>query len=121
MSAALFDRVTVGLARSLSLLSRRHQVLAQNLANVETPGYRARDLEFAEALEAAFRPADSVWEPVARVVEDRSGIMRADGNSVDLDTQMVKLAQNGLAYTALSRLLARKFDELRLAIEEGGR
>ena len=49
----LFGRVTEGLGTALDLYQARHQVLAENIANSETPGYRARDLQFADQLAAA--------------------------------------------------------------------
>src|SRR5207249_8760275 len=54
MPNILFDPTIEGLARTLTLHQQRHAVLASNLANVETPGYRARELDFQDALKQAF-------------------------------------------------------------------
>src|SRR5947208_3609509 len=54
MPNILFDPTIEGLARTLTLHQQRHAVLASNLANVETPGYRARELDFQDALRQAF-------------------------------------------------------------------
>ena len=54
MPNILFDPTIEGLARTLTLHQRRHEVLTSNLANVETPGYRARELDFQDALREAF-------------------------------------------------------------------
>lgn len=119
MPSMLFDPTIKGLAEVLTLREKHHAVLASNVANVETPGYRARDLDFEEALEAAF----AGWEhadrqgPTPAVVEDRSVPPRADGNSVDLDIQMAKLSFNASRFTTVTRLLGHRLNLLRQAIE----
>jgi flagellar basal-body rod protein FlgB len=128
MPNILFDPTLRGLAETLTLTQRRHEVLASNLANVETPGFRARDLDFGSALRDAFavhrqgelgedEPPDA---PHVSVVEDRSAPARADGNTVDLDLQMAKLTANGTRYLALARLLGMRIGLLRQAIQGGG-
>jgi flagellar basal-body rod protein FlgB len=119
MPTVLFDTTFQGLARALSLHQRRHEVLASNLANVETPGFRARELDFGSALTEAFaaRPADTGGGLPPRVVEDPGAPPRADGNTVDLDLQMARLSANGGRYVALTRILGHRIALLRQAIE----
>ena len=119
MSNILFDSVMQGLNSALTLHQRRHEVLASNLANVETPRYRAQDLDFRRALHEAFeaRPVAADGPPHAELVEDRSGPPRADGNTVDVDFQMAKLGANGGRYVALARILGMRIALLRQAIE----
>ena len=86
---------------------------------METPGFRARELDFETALKEAFtdveRPAEEA--PKTHVVEDVGAPARADGNTVDLDLQMAKLAANGGRYVALAKLLGQRIALLRQAIE----
>ena len=119
MPNILFDTTTQGLAEALTLHQKRHEVLASNLANVETPGYRAQELDFKDALDAAFENAREVEDaaPAVKAVEDRTAPARADGNTVDLDLQMAKLSANGGRYVALARFLGHRFALLRQAIE----
>ena len=125
MPSILFDPTIDGLARTLTLHQQRHEVLASNLANVETPGYRARELDFEDALKAAFddaghgadRGAPVIDDRAASVVEDKTAPRRADGNTVDMDMQMAKLNANGTSYLALARILGRRVGLLRQAIE----
>ena len=129
MPNILFDPTMRGLAETLTLTQRRHEVLASNLANVETPGFRARDLDFGSALREAFAvrrqselgELDTPDEPHVSVVEDRSAPARADGNTVDLDLQMAKLTANGTRYLALARLLGMRIGLMRQAIDGGTR
>ncbi len=119
MPNILFDSTMRGLAQALTLHQQRHEVLASNLANVETPGYRARELDFETALQDAFAGGEGIEAPVpeTKVVEDRTAPGRADGNTVDVDLQMAKLGANGGRYVALARILGHRIAMLRQAIE----
>jgi flagellar basal-body rod protein FlgB len=117
-----FDPTLEGLARVLTLRQQRHEVLASNLANVETPNYKAKELDFGDALQDAFETSEvnvlgekSVARP--SVVDDPNGPRRADGNTVDLDLQMTKLTANGGDYLKLARILGKRIGLLRTAIE----
>ena len=120
MANILFDPTMQGLAEALTFHQRRHEVLASNLANVETPRFRARDLDFDAALKEAFegRPEDALAATSApHLVEDTTAPPRADGNTVDIDFQMAKLGANGSRYVALARIMALRIALLRQAIE----
>jgi flagellar basal-body rod protein FlgB len=116
MPFQLFDAISNGLARALSLHQQRHEILAANLANVETPGYRARDLEFTDVLAGAFA-AEPVEGPAGRTFVRPSASGRADGNTVDIDMEMARLADNRSRYTTYAEILARRLAALRRAIE----
>jgi len=121
MAATLFDTTMRGLTEALTIHQKRHQVLTSNLANVETPGFRAQDLDFATALKDAFqtKPAEleGLGDSTPHQVEDTTAPARADGNTVDLDLQMAKLGMNGGRYISLARILALRIGLLRQAIE----
>lgn len=118
---------TIELLRQAVLYStRRHQVLAQNLANAETPGYRGQDVVFQDELDTAMRgravpvsaalpePNGSALRTVP--VYSRDGRSRVDGNDVDLDRQMVRLARNTIYYNAMVQILTQRFNGLKGAI-----
>ena len=116
----LFDPIMRGLAQALTLHQRRHEVLSSNLANVETPRFRAKELDFSAALDEAFQVQESGETADGRrpeVIEDVTAPPRADGNTVDLDMQMAKLSANGTSYLALARILGHRIALLRQAIE----
>ena len=95
-------------------------MLASNVANVETPGYRARELDFRDALQQAFEDRGATEQAPDRtptVVADRLAPRRADGSTVDMDQQMAKLNANGMTYLALARILGRRVALLRQAID----
>ena len=113
----LFDTVHIALERAIQGSGIRHEALAQNLANVNTPGYRRQDVDFHGALQAAMTGgADAVAAtPIAASV-DSSAPMRADGNSVDVDSEAANLAQNALEYEALTQVLRVRGDILEIAL-----
>jgi len=116
----IFGPVLRGLGEALSLYGARHGVLTENLANVETPGYRARDLEFSDALRRAFDPTradgDAAAEP--EVVVDRRAPVKPDGNSVDVDLEMARLSDNAFRLVSLSRIVARKYAGIKQLLSE---
>ncbi|RME74836.1 MAG: flagellar biosynthesis protein FlgB [Planctomycetota bacterium] len=106
------DRV----AAWLDAAALRQRVLAQNIANVNTPGYERRDVSFDALLEAARSGGPS---PEARVFVDRDARAGADGNSVEIEREMGELMGNGLLYQTLARVASLRIQQLRTAI--GGR
>jgi flagellar basal-body rod protein FlgB len=116
----LFDTTQIGLERALSGSSVRQQAIAQNLANVNTPGYRRQDVDFASALHAAWDQGSQKVESVdPTVAVDQSAVMRADGSSVDIDTEAAAQAKNGLQYEAISAVMKSRTSILRSAIGIG--
>lgn len=116
----IFDPVIQGLGHALDLYQARHRVLAENVANAETPGYRARDLDFGSTLARAFEAgADSEAGEAAEPLVDTRATLKIDGNSVDLDTEMARLSQNAFKITALSQIIAKKYASLRAVINDG--
>ncbi|HEV7731437.1 MAG TPA: flagellar basal body rod protein FlgB [Candidatus Binatia bacterium] len=121
----LFDPTLQGLSNALTVHERRHRVLATNIANVETPGYRARDTDFRRALDQAFTSAGAPAVPgttdpmdaATRMHEDLEMPARADGNTVDIDLQMAKLSDNTSRYAALARILTKRISLLRQAMD----
>ncbi|MCX7962306.1 MAG: flagellar basal body protein [Burkholderiales bacterium] len=89
-------------ATALALRAHRQSVLASNIANADTPGYRAVDFDFARALrEALARPGAPAPRPVPQPAAQPS----ADGNTVDMDAERAKFADNAVRYEAALRAL----------------
>jgi flagellar basal-body rod protein FlgB len=131
----LFGTVTQGLSAVLDLYQARHEVLAENIANSETPGYRARDLKFDEALVAAMAPPDpktagdpkaagdpAAGAPATPRVEptiDRDAAVKPDGNSVAIDVQVGRLSENAFRIQALTQILSSQYENLKRVIDGG--
>ncbi|MEO6867449.1 MAG: flagellar basal body rod protein FlgB [Gaiellales bacterium] len=122
----LFDVTFKTLDLALGAAGKRQEVLANNLANVNTPGYKRMDVEFdgmlAKAVDAA-RAGDRASIDAMRpgVSTDDSIAVRADGNSVDVDQEMAHLAENNIRYNALVQLSQKKLETLKYVISDGRR
>jgi flagellar basal-body rod protein FlgB len=113
----LFDTVHLALERAITGSSLRHEALADNIANVNTPGYRRRDVDFHSALQAAMPGGkDAVAATPISAAVDGATPMRADGNSVDVDVENANLAQNALEYQALTSVLRVRGDIIEIAM-----
>ncbi len=98
---------------ALDALSLRQRTIADNIANVQTPGYTARKVVFEDALAAAVADGDgSVTATVARSLEPT----REDGNNVNLDTETLSNVDTGLRYDLATRAIDGKFTALRTAM-----
>jgi flagellar basal-body rod protein FlgB len=99
----------------LSLTNQRETVIASNMANVDTPGYRTKDVDFQHELSRAM--ADSSTPHAA--VRDVSGLLeRPDGNNVDIDREAMKLSEVQLQYQMGTQLMKDRFHQVITAINQ---
>ena len=110
--------IVAALGRQLNQAVARQQVAASNLANIDTPGYRAQDVRFAETLDATLQTT-SVGGDVPIVTETSGAAVRRDGNSVQLDREMLNMTRAAGDFSAAQTALAAKFRLVRYAINEG--
>ena len=102
----LFNQPFANLEKGVAYRVKRQNVISSNIANINTPNYKAFDLIMNEKLN----------EP--EIVPTNTPI-KNDGNSVDLDLEMSKLTENQLMFKMLTTTLARRFEQLRSVIAEG--
>ncbi|MBA4065313.1 MAG: flagellar biosynthesis protein FlgB [Isosphaera sp.] len=102
------------LARTLDAAALRHRVIAQNVANVNTPGYRRREVAFEAEL--AREVASPGGPPATPKVVVADGPERVDGNTVDIDQEMNALAKNALLYQAAAQIVSSRVATYRSAI-----
>ena len=119
--STLFGGVIEALRQASAFAVRRHDVLAENVANADTPGFRASDVAFSHELSLAqlvrSRP-DAAHGPEMdlRVVSAPDGPQKLDGNDVDIDKQMARLGQNAIYHNVVVHLLNARFNALKSAI-----
>ena len=118
------------LHRALDYRVAKHNIIASNIANVDTPNYRAKDIYFQDVLENMLEKKavlelrktnkshlDRIEpEPPKPVVYYPLSSFGYDKNGVDIDLEMSKLSENQLLYRATSQFMSGKFEKLRLAI-----
>jgi flagellar basal-body rod protein FlgB len=107
------------LSRSLDLIAQRQSLVSENIANVDTPGYHTRDIDFRQELQRAVSLDQNVTgAPFVREVQGL--IERPDGNNVSIDRESLLMAQNQLQFQTAAQLLHSEFNRLQLAINGGG-
>lgn len=123
------------LSKGLDATALRQQVIANNIANINTPGYKKQDVSFEEQLKYAVDskynsnlkrtdprhlPAPSTLSSIGINVKSLGGSsMRYDGNNVDIDEEMTKLAENNIKYNAIAQLMGGRFNTLKTVINGG--
>ena len=109
----MLDPLVSNLERYMDLLSARQKLVASNIANADTPGYKTRDIDF----QSEFRNAlDTARPRVANV----SGLKtKNDGNNVSIDRESRLLSENSIRFNIASTLLKSRLRALRSAIDEG--
>jgi flagellar basal-body rod protein FlgB len=145
----LFDRTSQVLDKSIALRMARHGLIASNIANAETPNYRARDIDFESTMTNLIDKANEVEKPVLELTETDSRHMSIgdvesgavakedkeqivymsnddivvgnDNNTVNLETETARLQWNSLLYSVSAQLLNRRLQSLSDIIESSSR
>jgi len=121
----LFDTTQLALERSIEGAGKRHEALAANLANANTPGYQRVDVDFHGALSAAMgggQDSRTALQGMAfsPVKDATAGATRADGSTVDVEAESAKLAENALEQQAAVQVAHARLGILRAAMGVGG-
>ena len=135
---SLFEGSITTLQKTLNRGSLRHKVLTANIANIDTPNYKAFEVVMEDELKKNGRPSrpiqllrtrpehlpgqhQSATNVKVKVADPPTLNFRADGNTVDLDKTMGKLAENSILYRAAAQIIKRKFQGLKNVIQGGGK
>ncbi len=131
----LQDPTVDAMGSYMTRLSKRQQIVSSNLANIDTPGYRTKDISFHATMEELLAPSqlplrtsraehDDLsrlsFSPLEPEVFEVSGLpLRADRNNVDLDREMLKLGETSFGFSVIAQLLKGKFRTLASVINDG--
>lgn len=133
----IFDNSFKLFEKALDLRSQKNRLIASNISNIDTPGYKAFDLVVEDELDKISgsskkldmektdqRHLSSNGQLIDgityKVAESSKFSLKKDGNTVDLDNEMTNLAENSLMYNASAQILIKKFQMLKNAIKGGG-
>jgi flagellar basal-body rod protein FlgB len=123
---------TVGLlSEALGLRSKNHTMISSNLSNIDTPGYKPKGVNFEEALKKAVGkgplplnrthvghlPA-SAAAPLNEETLSLESMDEAPAGELDIDTEMSKMVRNNLLYEATAKMLSKKFEALRMVVDD---
>ncbi|MHB9130788.1 MAG: flagellar basal body rod protein FlgB [Armatimonadota bacterium] len=127
MAQLFLDKTAAVLAKVLDGAVTRQSALADNIANVDTPGYTRKDVDFegelrAVASSAALNPEQTIARindvmPVMQ--DDLFSPRRGDGNNVEIEREMSQMAKNSLQYEVSAQLLTMNLTAVKKAIREG--
>jgi len=106
------------LERFLDLSVTRQSLISSNIANVDTPGYHTRDIDFRGEMQRAMA-GDTSGEAQPFVREVPGLIERPDGNNVSVDREGLLLSEVQLQFTVASQMIKDEFKTLNMAINEG--
>ena len=136
MSNNIFDPTIGALNTSLNIRLMNQNVISSNIANADTPNFKAKRLDFEQELRTALQAdgddvalaggeaghiAPSKTDPVnVELYVDPNGVESLDGNTVQRDKEMAEMVQNQIMYNSSLELLNKKLGMLKYAINEGG-
>jgi flagellar basal-body rod protein FlgB len=108
----MIDSVTNQLQTFMDVLSTRQKLVASNIANADTPGYKTQDLDFENSLQSMMNGS----APRPEAVDGLSA--KNDGNNVDLDREARMLAENAMRFSVASSLMRSNLQTVKEAIRE---
>ena len=116
----MLDPLTNSLERYMDLLAARQKVVASNVANADTPGYKTKDIdfrsEFAQQMQAQECGSPQTTGP--QTIETEGLAVKADGNNVSLDRESRMLAENAMRFQVATSLAQSELHSIRSAIQE---
>jgi flagellar basal-body rod protein FlgB len=116
-SVEIYDTTQLSLEKAIEGAAARQQAIAQNLANVDTPGYQRVDVDFHQTLANAMASGPGGLSGVTFSPQrDASATVRADGSTVDPDVESAAQARNGLEYEALVQISKARIDIIQSAL-----
>jgi flagellar basal-body rod protein FlgB len=114
MEQAMLDPISSRIERYMDLLSVRQKLVASNIANADTPGYHAKDIDFQ------FEFMSQIDGDAAPNIIEAPGLaVKNDGNNVSMDREARLLAENAIRFNAAATLLKSQMKMVRSAIQEG--
>jgi flagellar basal-body rod protein FlgB len=120
----VFDKTLKALQTAGQMRQLKQNVLSANVANVETPGYKAKKVDFEEALKSALNSENSMALDAgirADVYDNPEIDVANDGNTVDMEKEMAAMTENNIMYRAVTQMINKKLAALKYAATDGGR
>ena len=128
------DKTPLVLKKALDFQSERQLLISSNISNIDTPGYQAKDIDFKGALKAALGTGDDLAlrsthkGHIGPNKDDIRGLQvepfsepdpaKSNGNNVNIDKEMMKLAENQISYNAIIQTMAKRRSTVMVAITE---
>jgi flagellar basal-body rod protein FlgB len=122
MAVSMIDSPAIqGLGKFLDVSALRTELITSNMANVDTPQYRTRDINFQQEMERALDGPQMTYASFSPSVREVRGLaVRPDGNNVNLEREGLLLADTQLRFQTAVQVLTAEFHRILSAIREGG-
>ena len=122
MESLVFDDVSVLNNKLMEIAQERQKIIANNMANAETPGYIRRELDFQAKLKQLISDGNTnaVGNLKPELVLDESGPMKDDGNNVSISNEMNEMVENGVYFNLLTKAFSTRINILKSAITGSG-
>lgn len=119
LDSLFYSKSNVILRKLLDYSSLNHKVIANNIANVETPGFTAKKVAFRDAFQDAVRSGDlsRIRDIEPRIVDNLENPYRMDMNNVDIEKEMLALEENRMRYELVGTLLKKRLAKWRSVFE----
>ncbi len=118
----MFSGRLANIQSALDRTTKRHSLIADNLANVNTPGFKRKDVDFNVILDGKMNPGkvrmQQMHDEQAQRASDQTSL-RLDGNNVDMEREVMSMSETELRYETLTQMTTSYFSELKNAIHEG--
>ncbi len=128
------DKIPTLMKKTLDFSSSRHLLITMNVANADTPGYKAHDIDFQSQLrevistdgqlsmtktnERHFGPSNDAIKALEPQPFEETQASKSNGNNVDMDKEMVKMAENQIRFNAIIQLMMKRGSSIKSAITE---
>ena len=119
ITSGIYNYVNI-LDKAADAANLRNELLTNNIANVSTPNYKRKDLDFESVLQAVKKANQNLETLDAQVYTDNASLSyRLDGNNVDINTEEARLAENQIKYQALVDLMNQEFARYNTVLSSG--
>jgi flagellar basal-body rod protein FlgB len=128
------DTVPTIMRKSLDFNSSRHLLISNNISQMDTPGYKAHDVDFKSQLKEAigsssqlnlrtthekhYGPGMSAVENISALPYEEGHLAKSNGNNVNIDYEMAKLAENQLDFNAVTQMMMKRGSTIKSAVTE---
>ncbi len=128
------DEVPKIMKRNLDFVSARHSLISNNISQLDTPGYKAHDIDFKKQLRDALGtgsslslktthprhlgPSEMALKGLTPIPFEVGGAEKSNGNNVNIDQEMAKLAENQIAYNAVTQMMMKRGSTIKSAVTE---
>lgn len=112
---------------ALDVRLEKQGLIQSNVANIETPGYAVQDFSFSNVMKKTMQEQGNLARTHTKhlaldpIELSESMEFKSENRPVDLDEEMLKLSENQLMYQVAAKIISKKFEGLKLAIDEGGK